>query len=259
MTNREFFEQVLRLTNTKTLDALDAASVIRTFRAGELILRAGDPVTEVSFLISGALQSFYFDAAGHEITDCFAARFGTPALPSFLEEKARSPINLEALTATELLCVPVDVALSHIAQNTACARVYTDQLHEAFNRHWQIKQMVSQHTATERYRWFLGAFPELDGVAKDRTIASFLGMTPVTLSRIKRTVRGEQPYPRPAAEVPIVLTPSQNHCRAVLFRGALLVVLAKGREDRLLDHKVGHNRRHGQLNEGDNKRPRDNQ
>lgn len=53
--------------------------------------------------------------------------------------------------------------------------------------------MVSQHTATERHRWFLDAYPELDEIAKDRTIASFLGMTPVTLSRIKRTVRSEQP------------------------------------------------------------------
>ena len=193
MTSREFFEQVFHLTDTEALDALVAVSVVRTFRAGELILRAGDPVTEVSFLISGALRSFYFDAAGREITDCFAARFGTPTVPSFLEEKALSPINLEALTATELLCVPVDVALSHIAQNTACARVYADLLHEAFSRHWQIKQMVSQHTATERYRWFLDAYPELDEIAKDRTIASFLGMTPVTLSRIKRTVRSEQP------------------------------------------------------------------
>lgn len=124
MTSREFFEQVLHLTDTEALDALVAVSVVRTFRAGELILRAGDPVTEVSFLISGALRSFYFDAAGREITDCFAARFGTPTVPSFLEEKALSPINLEALTATELLCVPVDVALSHIAQNTAYYDVF---------------------------------------------------------------------------------------------------------------------------------------
>ncbi|OUN48006.1 hypothetical protein B5G20_00205 [Collinsella sp. An7] len=111
MTNREFFEQVLRLTNTKTLDALDAASVIRSFRAGELILRAG-----LHRPAARGLQPPLADQA-----DGLAAH-GNRAAP-----------------------------------------------------------LVS---------WRL---PELDGVAKDRTIASFLGMTPVTLTRIKRTVRGEQP------------------------------------------------------------------
>ena len=82
MTNREFFEQVLRLTNTKTLDALDAASVIRTFRAGELILRAGDPVTEVSFLISGALRSFYF---------ALPRALALPPFPRFLRRRPARP------------------------------------------------------------------------------------------------------------------------------------------------------------------------
>ena len=189
MTDREFFEQALGLTDEAALETLVTSCAHRRLAAGELVLRAGEAVTEASFLLSGALRGFYFDLNGHEVTDCFAVRFGTPALPSLLDPAMPSPVNIEALADTELLCVPIDVALGCIANSPTCSRIYTDLVNDSFSRHWEIKQMVVQHSATDRYRWFLKTYPELVGIAKDRVIASFLGMTPVTLSRIKRTVR----------------------------------------------------------------------
>ena len=55
--------------------------------------------------------------------------------------------------------------------------------------HWEIKTITTQHTAIERYQWFLKAYPGLIDHVSNKHIASFLGMTPVTLSRLRRAIR----------------------------------------------------------------------
>lgn len=44
-------------------------------------------------------------------------------------------------------------------------------------------------SASERYRWFLSNYPGLIDRVPHRHIASFLNMTPVTLSRLRRAER----------------------------------------------------------------------
>lgn len=46
-----------------------------------------------------------------------------------------------------------------------------------------------QHAAMERYQWFLQAYPGLCYQVSGKQIASFLGMTQVTLSRLRRAMR----------------------------------------------------------------------
>ena len=47
-------------------------------------------------------------------------------------------------------------------------------------------------TAMERYEWFLNYYPGLIDVVPHKYIASFLDMTPVTLSRLRKTMHKEQ-------------------------------------------------------------------
>lgn len=49
--------------------------------------------------------------------------------------------------------------------------------------------MLCHTTAMERYRWFLDEYPGLIDRAPHRHIASFLNVTPVTLSRLRREER----------------------------------------------------------------------
>ena len=44
----------------------------------------------------------------------------------------------------------------------------------------------------ERYQWFLKHYPGLIQTVSNKHIASFLGMTPVTLSRLRRKLRDEK-------------------------------------------------------------------
>ena len=49
---------------------------------------------------------------------------------------------------------------------------------------WQVRE-VMRESAVVRWRWFQNTYPDLQNVMQLKDVASFLGMTPVTLSRIR--------------------------------------------------------------------------
>lgn len=55
-----------------------------------------------------------------------------------------------------------------------------------------MKVVLYQQSAAERYQWFLNAYPGLIDQVKHKHIASFLGMSPVTLSRLRSVNRTEE-------------------------------------------------------------------
>ena len=44
---------------------------------------------------------------------------------------------------------------------------------------------IMRESAVVRWRWFQNTYPDLQNVMQLKNVASFLGMTPVTLSRIR--------------------------------------------------------------------------
>ena len=68
-------------------------------------------------------------------------------------------------------------------------RLYSCFLLDALKRHWEVKAAMYQYDAMDRYQWFLRAYPDLHRHVSGKHVASFLGMTQVTLSRLRRTLR----------------------------------------------------------------------
>ena len=109
--------------------------------------------------------------------------------------QAPSPISIEALTEAEVLLVPLETALRFLEQDPRLVQVYNRLLQSSLHTHWQIKTMLHQRTAMERYQWFLEAYPGLIDQVTNRHVASFLGMSPVTLSRLRHTLPCGPPSP----------------------------------------------------------------
>ena len=77
-----------------------------------------------------------------------------------------------------------------LMEGLLCAcRLYSGFLMDALRRLWEVKAAMYQYDAMERYRWFMQAYPNLCSHVSGKHIASFLGMTQVTLSRLRRTLR----------------------------------------------------------------------
>lgn len=190
MVGRDFYRRILEIEDDDMLDRIVAITHERHLKKKEVLIRAGEPQNQVVFLVSGMLRGFFLDEDGEDVTDCFGLEPGTAAMGGF-EFGKPSTLTIEALTDAEVAWFSVSDAQELIARHPELLAVYNRYLVQALNVHWELKTMISQETAMVRYRWFLKNYPGLADHVRDKYVASFLGMTPVTLSRLRRRLREE--------------------------------------------------------------------
>nr|WP_275100703.1 cyclic nucleotide-binding domain-containing protein [Olsenella profusa] len=170
--------------------ALAADAALVHYRKGELLLREGEVSGRVGFLVSGLVRSFFTDAEGHDATDCLVVRPGAVLAPS-PELRVPSPDAVETLAESDMAFVPLAVIERLLQTSLAANQLYARIVAEAWREHWEVRRAVSQLRARERYLWFAEKNPELVELAPSKYVASLLGMTPVTLSRLRSEIRSE--------------------------------------------------------------------
>lgn len=163
-------------------------------KKGDRIVTAGEVQNTLSFLTRGILRGYVVDENGEEVTDCFIYQSGDVAMGcNGLDEP--SLISIEALTPCELLRVPVSAVVDLFSREPGILCAHNKLLREDLKRHWELKRILYQ-PAMQRYQWFLAAHPGLSERVSSKYVASILGITPVTLSRLKKRLREEAVYGR---------------------------------------------------------------
>ena len=175
------------------IQELVTATEIRHLKTGEFVVRIGEVQNDVYFLETGIARGYFLDVNGKDVTDCFGFRCGTAAV-SFgqLELNVSSPITIEMLEDGRFFCVPISVVIRLQKHYEEAMMLYNQLLIAVMKAHWELKRVLNSCTAVQRYQWFLDEYPGLIDRVGNKYIASFLGMTPVTLSRLRKALREEQ-------------------------------------------------------------------
>lgn len=185
----ELIRADLCLMDPEIVEPMLAVAKQEHLKKGERAVEAGEIQNQLSFLVNGILRGYVIDENGQDITDCFAYQSGDAVMGcNGLNEP--SQINIEALTDCELIRVPVSVLTDLMERYPIMLQVYSKLLLESLERHWGMKRILYQ-PAMQRYQWFLSTYPGLIDRVSNKYIASFLGITPVTLSRLRRQLREE--------------------------------------------------------------------
>lgn len=188
MSLAELYRDLFGLADEQLIRRLTELGEVRTVKKGYVLYREGEVPSKLTFLLQGLLRGYFLDTGGRDITDCFAFEMGAPATACIaLGEPAT--ISIEALEDSQVLELPLGVVLELLEEYPQLYRLYSAFLLDALKRHWEVKAAMYQYTAMERYQWFLRAYPGLCHQVSGKHIASFLGMTQVTLSRLRRTLR----------------------------------------------------------------------
>ncbi|GAA3747029.1 Crp/Fnr family transcriptional regulator [Flavobacterium ginsengisoli] len=170
------------------LSHLDDLITFRTLKKGELLLTENQICNEIVFIEKGILRSFFVNHKGDEITNCFA--FENEFMASFAsfitEEKAEE--NIQALTDTKL----------QVLNRKALEKLYKLGFNwqetgrklteiEFVNLH---KRMISfqKLSGAERYRELYQNHQKYIQLIPLQYLASYLGITPRHLSRIRKAV-----------------------------------------------------------------------
>ena len=157
----------------------------RHLKKGEVLYRGGEDTTYLYFLISGCLRGYTVNANGREYTECILYRYGHSHIGEIgIEHEFRLNKNLEALTDADLLFFDIRPIMKELPNSIEFLRVYAKKLEEAYTQMWQVREIMRE-PALGRYQWFQKAYPNLQDVMQLKDVASVLGITPVTLSRIR--------------------------------------------------------------------------
>jgi CRP-like cAMP-binding protein len=160
----------------------------KTFKRNEFILRAGEVPKFSIFVSKGCLRQYIVNEAGEESIVYFAEeRHFIGDLPA-IRERTVSVYNFQSIEECELLTIS--------AENWELAFIkfpWWAQAHLTGYQKWAAllqKQLSELHTLTgeTRYLNLLKARPLLFQRVPQHYIASFLGLSPETLSRIRKKI-----------------------------------------------------------------------
>lgn len=174
----DFYSNVLNIKNDTIVMELSSLSKIKFVNKGFMVAESEKPQTNLYFLIEGVFRGFFYDEKGSEITDCLGFECGQPLVSAFAFRE-KSDIYISAVTDAKV----VEIKLGKYKE---LLTLYNELLYKSLESHWKLKEIRYRMSAIERYNWFLEAYPNLNNYIRDKDIASFLGMSPVTLCRIKK-------------------------------------------------------------------------
>jgi len=155
-------------------------------RKNHVLLSAGEVCRYAYFICKGCMRTYFIDAKGGEKTRyvAFENNFVT-AFASFITQ-APSAQYVQALEDAELIRISHTDFYKLVDSNPVFAKLYRDSLEQSlvFST-WRIESMISM-TAKERYEDLLERMPQVVLRLSNKHVASFLGITQESLSRLKK-------------------------------------------------------------------------
>lgn len=156
-----------------------------SFKKGELILKAGE-ICKYMFLVkNGLLRNFYYDIKGNDITHWFAKEeMLATAPPSFFNQE-KSFFNIEAIEDTQVIAIKHNILEDAFDESRVIerfGRVLTTQIMISLGR--KIVDLQTKN-AEARYHELIENYPDIFRRANLGHIASYLGITQQSLSRIR--------------------------------------------------------------------------
>ncbi|HEY0818059.1 MAG TPA: Crp/Fnr family transcriptional regulator [Rhizobacter sp.] len=179
------FEPVLQAATARRLEAQDA------------LLHAGDPDEREYFVLEGVLRTWLSDAQGRSVTLAFHVGPGIvmPAITRTAD--GRSRVHCEALTACHVAGFPSHTLVDCMRRSPSVQQwgdaVLRAELVRRADREWALAALP----AAQRLSQFREQYPGLESRIAQRHIASYLGVTSVSLSRLRSQERGPQAPGRP--------------------------------------------------------------
>lgn len=165
----------------------------RLYRKKQYVLQEGDVCTQFNFVLRGCLRMYKIDDQGAVHILQFASESNwINDLGSFHQLKP-SALNIDALEDTVVLQISHAELISLYKAAPKFDRIFRVLIENGFIRlQDRLLQNISS-TAEERYQIFLELYPHLINRLSQVQIASFIGITPEFLSKLRGKLSRQKP------------------------------------------------------------------
>jgi len=183
---RKFLERAIKTTDEEW-NVLSSRLVCSEFDKGDIITASGDIENYMSFIVEGAIRVFY-ETKDNEYT----IEFRTPITPvsSYASFISRMPsmVNIEAITPCKLYRLSYE-DMQYIYENTDAGEKVGRKMIEMAYVQREMKEIKLNTVSAECfYLDLMKDNPELFKSIPQKYLASYLGIAPESLSRIRNSI-----------------------------------------------------------------------
>lgn len=187
LTTRDVARELARRYSTMTheeLDVLEGILVPLKYQKGEIILREGEICENIYWVAKGLVRQFYYKNE-KELTEYMATEDNIVMSIESLFKEQPSSQQIMALEPTILFALPKRELEHEAVRNVNIQMLYRKILEESLIISQVHADMLRFESAQERYAKLVKRSPQLVLRAPLVYIASYLQMTPETLSRVR--------------------------------------------------------------------------
>jgi CRP-like cAMP-binding protein len=180
----EELDKVFKMPEAEADDIEKSFSLLKQ-KKGDKYVSEGEVPDSIAFVVSGLYKYYYIDRDGNEWVKHFTPENDFVASYAAFILRKPSLYSIEALEDSELLVLKYKDYMDGFEES-----IYWQNIARKFTeRMYIIKELREgsflKDTAEERYLQFNKDYPEIQKRLKQKDIASYLGIKPETLSRIK--------------------------------------------------------------------------
>jgi CRP-like cAMP-binding protein len=159
---------------------------IKTFDKNELILSKGETSTKTYFVTEGLLRSYSIDSKGKAHIIQFAPESWWLSERNGILFNEASDFFIDAIESTTVILIPKDYFHNVSIHVDGMYDMNFAMLNNAIRFMQKRINMLLSATAEERYLDFIKLYPNLTLRVPQWMIASYLGITPESLSRVRK-------------------------------------------------------------------------
>jgi CRP-like cAMP-binding protein len=164
--------------------------VSENLKKGDTFIREGDVPQKFAFVSNGLFRYYYVNEKGNEFTKGFFPEHNFITSYTAMVRRKPSCYAVQALEDASLLVVDYHRWQNLYRGHTCWLSLLFALVEKGYMKKEARERELLILSAEERYRSFLHEYPDLEKRIKQHLIASYLGITPVALSRIRKEMSG---------------------------------------------------------------------
>ena len=158
----------------------------QTLQKGDIFIREGAIPQKFAFVNNGLFRYYYLNSKASEFTKGFFSENSFIASYTAMTRGTRSYYTIEALEDSDIVAVDYHKWKLLYNNHPCWSKLLIALLEKGFAKKEKRERQLLLDSAEDRYRAFLEEDGYLESRIKQHLVASYLGITPVALSRIRK-------------------------------------------------------------------------
>lgn len=186
----KYFQRIMPLSEEE-IEAIVETMTIKQFKKGDILLKEGQISTEAYFVLEGCVRQFYLVDGEERTSNFFTEEQWVISMQSFGQQK---PSNhyLDCCMDSSLVVGNREKEENLYKRFPKFETVSRKVMEKVFAEQQEIMSTYTTDTAEQRYLKLLKSRPDLSQKIPQYQIASYVGVKPESLSRIRKRLLGKK-------------------------------------------------------------------